>query len=62
MEQKTIDKLTSKILELNTDKESVYEFTCALANAKALIKNKLSAELMKLSYEATIKSLFNKLK
>ncbi len=57
MEQKDIDQITEKILALNTDKEKLHEFTCALANAKAMIENKLASEMMKSSIMITMKKL-----
>ncbi len=62
MKQADIDKITSEILELNKDKSKMYEFICALANAKSFVENKLSTELLKTANEAAIRSLFNKLK
>ena len=41
MKQADIDKITSEILELNKDKSKMYEFICALSNAKSFVENKL---------------------
>ncbi len=61
MKQYEIDEITHKILVLNNDKEKIHEFICSLANAKAIIENKLDGELRKTVIKASMKSFISNL-
>ena len=57
MDQKTILGLTEIILSINDNPEEVYEFICALSNAKAFLENKLTAQAYKTASTMQMKSI-----
>ena len=59
MKQADIDKITAKILAVNTDPQKVHEFICACANAKSIAENKVRAESFKQSLQIGFANLMN---
>ena len=59
MDDKYINKMTERILNLNNDKEKTYEFICALADAKAKIENKINVNIFKGTVESQIAYIAN---
>lgn len=57
MKQNDIDKLTEQVLSIHEDPKKVHEFICALANAKAILENKINAEYFQASIKAGIQNM-----
>jgi hypothetical protein len=54
LDQNKSENYEKMILQVLEDPEDVFEFLCALANAKSRLENKVAGDVFKLSIESII--------